>query len=203
MHHALAFYDGFCADCHVDMPLVLIERGPRGVRAWLAGIGSEDRALTYTCRVCGRNEHVPLTEAEDVVYDATLATWPDTVFALPTYAGADAAYDDYPEYSLPTVAWQPVAGDVFAQAALQLATAPVLAPAEFVEQAPVFAPAAALVEQAPVFAPAAALVEQAPVAEPLVAVVPERRRPLVRRVDALPRQRVYATDGLPLSLAVA
>lgn len=78
MYFPLARYDGYCADCHTDQPLVLVERGPRGLRAWLSGAGAEDRTLSYSCLVCGRGEHVPLTEAEDAVYDATLLTWPDT-----------------------------------------------------------------------------------------------------------------------------
>jgi hypothetical protein len=47
------------------------------VSAWLAGVGPEDRALSYSCLVCGRVEHVPPTEAEDAEYEATLPTWPD------------------------------------------------------------------------------------------------------------------------------
>jgi hypothetical protein len=83
VHFPLAFYDGYCADCDTERPLVLVEHGPRGLRAWLAGVGADDRALTYCCRLCGRNEHVPLTEAEDAEYDATLPTWPDTEFEQP------------------------------------------------------------------------------------------------------------------------
>jgi hypothetical protein len=80
VHFPLAHYDGFCAPCETERPLVLVEHGQRGLRAWLSGIGPEDRTLSYCCLVCGRNEHVPLTEAEDALYDATLPTWPDTVF---------------------------------------------------------------------------------------------------------------------------
>lgn len=82
MHHLLTRYAGYCAGCAAERPLALVEVGPRGVRAWLAGVGPEDRALSYCCQVCGRNEHVPLTEAEDAAYDVTLARWPDFPLAL-------------------------------------------------------------------------------------------------------------------------
>lgn len=75
--HVLARYEGWCAGCSAERPLALVEAGPRGVRAWLAGIGPEDRALSYCCLVCGRDEHVPLTEAEDVEHDARLPRWSD------------------------------------------------------------------------------------------------------------------------------
>jgi hypothetical protein len=77
VYFSIAHHDGYCAGCHDERPLVVIEHGPRGLRAWLAGVGAEDRELSYSCLLCGRTEHVPLTEAEDVEYDATLATWPD------------------------------------------------------------------------------------------------------------------------------
>lgn len=73
----LATWNGYCADCERDRPLVLVERGCFGIAAWLRGIGSEDRTLRYACRVCGRVEFVPPTEEEDRRYDATLARWPD------------------------------------------------------------------------------------------------------------------------------
>jgi len=74
---ALARFDGFCGGCDDVRSLVVLERGPRGVRAWLDGVGPEDRELSYTCCACGREEHVPQTEEEDIEYDATLPTWPD------------------------------------------------------------------------------------------------------------------------------
>ena len=73
----VASYDGYCVRCDVERPLVVQTRGAHGFRAWLAGVGLEDRELSYTCRVCGQVEHVPQTEAEDVEYAATLPTWPD------------------------------------------------------------------------------------------------------------------------------
>jgi hypothetical protein len=73
----IAHHDGYCAGCHDERPLVVMEHGPRGLRAWLAGLGAEDRELSYCCLLCGRTEHVPHTEAEDAEYEATLVTWHD------------------------------------------------------------------------------------------------------------------------------
>jgi hypothetical protein len=148
---SLAHYDGYCVTCDREQPLVLLERGARGLRAWLAGVSHQDRSLSYTCLVCGRVEHVPLTEAEDLEYDATLATWPDWSPVVQPVA-AEAA----PE---PVVV---AAGDVFAAAAVRLAEVP-------------------------------ALVDLS---------VPTQRRAVVTIVR-LPVQRVQATDGHLLALAVA
>lgn len=87
---ALARFDGFCVGCDDVRSLVVLERGPRGVRAWLDGVGAEDRELSYTCCACGREEHVPQSEDEDIEYDATLPTWPDPtpVVAVPAVPAA-------------------------------------------------------------------------------------------------------------------
>lgn len=110
----VAEHDGYCARCDVERPLVIQSHGAHGLRAWLAGIGWEDRALSYTCRVCGQVEHVPLTEAEDDEYAATLVSWPD-----------------WAPVQVPVVVQLPEpvvvrAGDVFALAATQLALVPAL-----------------------------------------------------------------------------
>lgn len=76
-HRVLTRWTGFCAGCPEEAPLLLVSTGPHGLRAWLSGAGPEDRVLSYTCAVCGRVEHVPATDEEDAVYDATLARWPD------------------------------------------------------------------------------------------------------------------------------
>ena len=76
-YKVLAGGQGFCAGCPVERPLVLLEHGPHGVHAWWNGVGPEARSLSYSCTVCGRSEHVPSTEIEDRVYDATLVRWPD------------------------------------------------------------------------------------------------------------------------------
>lgn len=78
-HRPLARWEGFCAPCATERPLVLVAYGRHGVRAWLAGVGPEDRALSYCCLVCGRLEQVPATEELDAEYDATLLRWPDHV----------------------------------------------------------------------------------------------------------------------------
>lgn len=87
----LATWNGYCADCERDRPLVLVERGCFGVAAWLRGLGSEDRSLRYTCRVCGQVEHVPATEAEDARYDASLLRWSDRDLAAEVAALERAA----------------------------------------------------------------------------------------------------------------
>jgi hypothetical protein len=113
VYFPLAHYDGYCVSCDVEQPLVLLERGARGLRAWLAGVSHQDRSLSYTCLVCGRVEPVPLTEAEDAEYDTTLATWPD--WSPVVRPG-------------PAPVLEPIlvaVGDVYAQAAQRLATAPV------------------------------------------------------------------------------
>lgn len=116
MYFPLAWYAGYCATCDTEQPLVLVEHGPRGLRAWLSGTGPEDRDLSYTCRVCGRVEHVPLTEAEDDEYAATLLTWPDTFLeaaaAVPTVVQPAAVVED----------------DVYAVAARTLLAAPPVPP---------------------------------------------------------------------------
>lgn len=76
-HRVLARWTGFCASCPEETPLLLVATGPHGFRAWLAGGSQEDTTLSYTCAVCGRVEHVPASEEEDAIYDASLVRWPD------------------------------------------------------------------------------------------------------------------------------
>jgi hypothetical protein len=77
-----------------------MERGARGIRAWLSGMSHHDRSLSYTCLVCGRVEQVPLTDAEDAEYEATLETWPDSSPAGQPVAALDEA-PTAPGLSLP------------------------------------------------------------------------------------------------------
>lgn len=65
----LARWTGWCDPCETERPLVLTEAGERGVRAWLRGIGHEDRTLRLTCCVCGEWQDVPPVE-EDLVEPA-------------------------------------------------------------------------------------------------------------------------------------
>jgi hypothetical protein len=123
-YHLLATWEGHCVPCDAERPLLLVEHGPRGLRAWLSGAGPEDRALSYTCGVCGRVEQVPLTEAEDAEYDATLARYPDWV-EPPVLVDLTVAAQD----PAPAVVEAGVEGsDVFSLAAALLSAAPVPAP---------------------------------------------------------------------------
>lgn len=61
----LATWDGWCDPCGTERPLVLVEIGPRGVRAFFGGVGIEDRTLNLTCRVCGQWQAVPQHEEDD------------------------------------------------------------------------------------------------------------------------------------------
>ena len=123
MYVPLAYYDGYCARCQDDSPLVVAEEGPRGLRAWLSGVGPEDRALSYTCRTCGLREHVPFTDSEDDEYAGTLPTWPDWDPPAPPQAAETAPE---PAGAAPTV---PVPdGDVFASAATRLSALELLHP---------------------------------------------------------------------------
>jgi hypothetical protein len=147
-HRVITTWTGYCASCPTEQPLLLVSHGPQGLRGWLSGAGPEDRTLSYACGVCGRSEHVPLTESDDDTYDATLLRWPDWVeaAAVPAPLSAPAAVAAQSEPI--------VNGDVFGIAALRLVSTP----------APVFtAPVAAVTFQAAPLAPAAPGVPVRPV----------------------------------------
>jgi hypothetical protein len=63
----LARWDGWCDPCETERPLVLTETGQRGLRAWMRGVGHEDRELTLTCGVCGEWQAVGHDDEDDVL----------------------------------------------------------------------------------------------------------------------------------------
>ena len=60
----LARWNGWCDPCETERPLVLTEAGERGVRAWLRGVGHEDRSLKLTCCCCGEWQEIPPAEED-------------------------------------------------------------------------------------------------------------------------------------------
>jgi hypothetical protein len=63
----LARWNGWCDPCETERPLLLTETGELGLRAWLRGVGPEDRSLLLTCAVCGEWQDVPFDEEDDPV----------------------------------------------------------------------------------------------------------------------------------------
>jgi hypothetical protein len=84
----LAAWDGWCDPCATERPLVLVEIGPRGLRSWLHGVGSEDRTLSLTCRVCGQWQLVPHLEEDDEPVEAAVDT-PAAAVAAPAESTPD------------------------------------------------------------------------------------------------------------------
>lgn len=58
----LSRWDGWCDPCGLERPLLLTAKGEFGPRAWLSGVGMEDRTLVLTCAVCGEWQLCPWDE---------------------------------------------------------------------------------------------------------------------------------------------
>lgn len=61
----LALWTGWCDPCGEQRPLALTEHGRRGLRAWLGGVGAENRRLLLACELCGVGQAVPRHESDD------------------------------------------------------------------------------------------------------------------------------------------
>lgn len=98
----IASWTGYCAGCHSDgCRLLLVQHGPRGVLAWLAGVDADNRTLRYCCAACGRVEFVPATEAEDREYDLTLTRWPDWLTeSVPAVEGDNGQPEQRPAFAV-------------------------------------------------------------------------------------------------------
>ena len=194
MVRELAAWNGFCLSCHDSRPLSLLETGARGLRAWWAGTGVEDRTLDLTCRICGHLEPVYATEQEDAAYDATLVRWPDSAmdFSIIPAAFAEKAR-----------LWTDPAAEVLPEAVVPGAVVPEAVVPETRRQAtarqePV-APEAVVPEVVvpPALQPAAALDVGRPGTQQVELRAPIT--PTIRRT-VLARPRVLPTDPLPVEL---
>jgi hypothetical protein len=91
----LARWTGWCDPCEIERPLILTEAGERGLRAWLRGVGAEDRELTLTCGVCGEWQSVSHDEDDDtapvVAASPILAVHPIGARQVLVHQGAPAA----------------------------------------------------------------------------------------------------------------
>jgi len=96
----LARWTGWCDPCETERPLVLTETGPRGLRAWLRGVGAEDRTLTLTCGVCGEWQDVPHDE-DDVLVDEPASSPVAAVHPLGAHQVVIAAFAPYPSAPAP------------------------------------------------------------------------------------------------------
>lgn len=96
----LARWTGWCDPCETERPLVLTETGQRGVRAWLRGIGHEDRKLTLTCGVCGEWQDVPHDEADVVEVRTAPVVAPHPIGAHQVVVRA-VTFTPYPVTPLP------------------------------------------------------------------------------------------------------
>jgi hypothetical protein len=61
----LALWEGWCDPCATERPLALTEHGQRGLRAWLSGVGTDERTLVLACEVCGQWQSVPQYDEDD------------------------------------------------------------------------------------------------------------------------------------------
>jgi len=101
----LAKWTGWCDPCETERPLLLTRTGEHGLRAWLRGVGDEDRELRLTCRVCGEWQDVGWEDEE--VEEAVVVVPDVTIVALRTVGTrqvtvARRSFAAYPLEAVPT-----------------------------------------------------------------------------------------------------
>ncbi len=105
----LARWTGWCDPCETERPLVLTEAGQHGLRAWMRGVGPEDRELTLTCGVCGEWQSVPHDEADGLEPPDAVTVPP--VLALQPLGARQLLVRSLPAAAVPASAAAPARSD--------------------------------------------------------------------------------------------